>query len=159
MKKIYLANGKGVALVDDEDYDMLMEYKWHLKDKKTNHAATNIKIDGKYFSKRMHHFLIDKQDGYVVDHIDRNGLNNQKFNLRIITQSQNCMNTKIENKSSEYKGVHFIKRLNKFQSMICLNYESYYLGLFETKEEAALAYNKKAIELFGEFANLNVIGD
>ena len=155
MKKIQLANNKGVALVDDEDYDMLMQYKWHLS--VNIYAEANIKINNKWTTKRMHKFLINTPNKMEVDHIDGNGLNNQKSNLRIVTTSQNQMNRKKQNGSSIYKGVYFDNNANKWCAQIYVNKKRIYLGLFINEKDAAIVYNEKAKELFGEFANLNEV--
>lgn len=96
----------------------------------------------------------------IIDHIDGNPRNNVVTNLRFCTQSQNCMNAKIQtNTSSRFKGVGMHKRFNLWQVRIMKDGRSYHLGYFDDEVEAAKIYNKKAIELFGEFANLNVIPD
>ena len=158
VKEIQLANNKGVALVDDEDYDKLIKYKWHLRDIKIMHAGTKVKIDGKWFEKRMHHFLVNVPEGFEVDHIDQNGLNNQKSNLRVATHSQNMMNrNSFKGSSSKYKGVSFDKKCNKWRSEVSLNKKHYYLGMFENESDAAMAYNKRALKLHGEYVNLNEV--
>lgn len=158
MKKIQLANNKGVALVDDEDYKWLNDYKWHLRDIKIMNAGTKIKIDGKWFEKRMHHFLVDVPEGFEVDHIDRNGLNNQKSNLRVVTHSQNMMNrNSFKGSSSKYKGVCWHKQCKKWFAQIVLNKKHYYLGLYENEIDAAKAYNKRAKKLHGKYVNLNKV--
>ena len=122
VKEIQLANDKGVALVDDEDYNRLIKHKWHLRDIKIMHAGTKVKIDGKWFEKRMHHFLVDVPEGFEVDHIDQNGLNNQKLNLRVVTHSQNMMNrNSFKGSSSKYKGVSWHKQCKKWFAQIVLN--------------------------------------
>jgi hypothetical protein len=95
----------------------------------------------------------------LVDHKDRNGLNNQKENLRICDYSKNAQNSKRNPiyGSSNYKGVYLYKRTNKYRANIKLKGKRIYLGYFDSDKEAALAYNKKAIELFGEYACLNII--
>ena len=155
MRKIYLANNKGIALVDDEDYDWLNEYKWHINI--GGYAETKIKINNKWFNKFMHRILIEPPKNMFVDHIDHNKLNNKKNNLRIATKSQNSMNRPKYNGTSKYKGVCWDKRKNKYISEIMLNNKTYYLGEFMNEIDAAKAYNKKAIELHGEYAYLNEV--
>ena len=98
-------------------------------------------------------------NGKGIDHRDMNGLNNQRSNLRFCTLSQNAMNRrKRENTSSIYKGVYFNnQRGKKWKAQIRINGKQIHLGLFDFEVDAARAYNMKAIELFCEFANLNII--
>jgi hypothetical protein len=163
MKEISLTQGK-VALVDDEDYDFLMQWKWYARGHgKLFYAVRQTpSIDkfGKYKQKRikMHHLLFHCPNDKVTDHKDGNGLNNQKDNLREATKQQNaCNKSKSQNCSSIYKGVHWSKQANKWIAEIYFNYIKFPLGSFDNEIEAAIAYNNKAIELFGEFAKLNII--
>ena len=97
--------------------------------------------------------------GYLpieIDHINHNKLDNRICNLRECTRSQNQAN-RLPYKNHKYKGICFEKRLGKYQAQIKHNYKLYYLGLFDTPEAAARAYNAKALELFGEFAYLNEV--
>lgn len=158
MKEIKLANNRGIALVDDEDYEILSKYSWCLNPKEGAYAQTNIRVDGKRKTMFMHRFLLKLTNGYIADHIDGNGLNNQKANLRIVTPSQSCMNrSKFKNSSSKYKGVSWRKDQNKWAAYIRLNKKQIHLGYFESEINGAEAYNKAAKKLFGEFANLNII--
>jgi hypothetical protein len=93
--------------------------------------------------------------GKIVDHRDRNGLNNTKQNLRLATRSQNNCNTMHRRGSSKYRGVSREKETGKWKCKICFNGICIYLGLFEAEEDAARAYDKAAKELHGEFASLN----
>lgn len=156
MKKIHLANNKGIALVDDEDYDLLNQYKWY---NNIGYARTWVYINNKKIMKYMHQVLINTIKN-EIDHIDGNGLNNQKDNLRIVTRSQNNMNrTKRKGTSSKYKGVYFDIKRNKWSTEITFNSKKIFLGRFKDEIEAAKVYNKKAKELFKEYARLNIIGD
>ena len=121
-----------------------------------------VNIGGKTY--RLHNLLVEaykrklKKDE-IVDHIDNNPLNNSLDNLRIITKQENSMNrnkTK-EKTTSIYKGVIWDKSRRKWKARIKLDGKSIYLGRYEFEEEAALAYNKKAKEIFKEYANLNKV--
>lgn len=153
MKEIELSQGK-VALVDDEVFDYLNQFKWcAVKYRNTFYAVRNFRIDGKHKNKFMHGEVMN---GKGIDHRDMNGLNNQKSNLRFCTKSENAMNMrKMENASSIYKGVHFFKQTGKWQAYITINRKRIHLGYFDSEIDAAKSYNEKAIELFCEFANLN----
>ena len=94
----------------------------------------------------------------MVDHKDRNPLNNQKENLRPATKAQNARNFKLPvHNTSGYKGVCFSKHACLYEAKIQVNRRTVYLGRFSTKQEAALAYNEAATKYHGEFACLNVI--
>ena len=157
MKEILLTQGK-IALVDDEDYDRVNAFKWHTENYNNRlYAKRGILINGKLKTQRMHQFIIGENVLKLdIDHIDNNGLNNQKNNLRLCTHSQNMMNQeKQKNRSTKYKGVSFHKRDNIYQSNIRSNGKLIYLGSFISEIEAAKEYDKKAKELFGDFARLN----
>lgn len=161
MKEIQLSRfgknkGKFIALVDDEDFESINQYKWFvMKSRTTIYAARNVRVGGKRTNLRMHWEIMG---GKGVDHKDHNGLNNQKSNLRFCTASENLMNRrKWKNTSSIYKGVCFNKLARKWQANIQTNGKLIHIGLFVSEVDAARAYNEKAIEFFGEFANLNNI--
>lgn len=155
MKEIILTRGK-VALVDDEDFELINSMSWYLaKRKHTNYAATEIKNKAVY----MHRFILGLNDrSKLTDHIDHNGLNNQKSNLRITNPSENTSNTSSRKKStSKYLGVSFNKRDKKWSAFIKKGNLKKNLGAFEKEEDAAKAYNKAALELHKEYANLNIV--
>lgn len=161
MKEIKLSvqgknKGKYVALVDDEDFEYLNQFRWNAhKGRNTFYAVRQLTVDGKKTAQLMHGEVMK---GKCIDHIDGNGLNNQKSNLRFCTLSENQMNKrKRYNCTSIYKGVYFNKRAKKWLARIGINGKDIHLGLFASEVDAARAYNAKAIELFCEFANLNVI--
>ena len=119
--------------------------------------------NGKSYLKLLHRLIADtyipNPDNLLfVDHVDRNPKNNSLSNLRWVTNQQNSMNrTKQNNTSSLYKGVSWYKQNKKWKSQIQLDGKRIYLGYFIDEEEAARAYNEKAIKHFGEFASLNNI--
>jgi|TARA_R110000824_G_scaffold14877_1_gene63025 hypothetical protein len=171
MKKIIIeskTHGRHEVLVDDEDYDHLNEHKWHVHKtiEGTFYAVRKSPIDsnGKQSSIFIHRGITNAPKGMVVDHINGNPLDNRKENLRVCTTAENCRNRgKSKNNKSGYKGVSYHKKakhmINEYkspwQSMIVFNRKLMCLGMYKTKEEAARAYDQKAIELFGEFALLN----
>ena len=144
-----------VAIVDDEDYDRVMgaislRAKWYA------HSPPTSK---KYYAMNgsrdilIHRVVMNAPKGMDVDHINGDPLDNRKENLRICTRSENCRNKKVRcDSKSGYKGVE-IKSSGRFQAYI--GYPHQRLGTYDTPEEAARVYDKKAIHLHGEFANLN----
>lgn len=158
-KEIPLTQGK-VALVDAEDYEYSNQFKWYaMKHGNTYYAVRHIKKeDGKQTLICMHRVIMKTSKGMDTDHINGDGWDNRRDNLRICTRSQNKMNGNIhKDNTSGYKGVFWQKRDKKWMAQIQIDGKLKYLGLFITKEEAALAYNEAAKELFGEFARLNNI--
>lgn len=160
MREIKLTKGQ-FALVDDEDYDMVNMYKWYAtKRKGLFYAVADLKTGVRMYKRTyMHRLILGLSDSKQhSDHIDHNGLNNQRFNLRIATRFQNNANkTSHKNSTSKYLGVSWHKGAEKWVSVITKNKKYIYLGVFETEHLAATAYNKAAIELHGEFANLNKV--
>ncbi len=156
MKLISLSQGL-FAQVDDDDFEMLSVYKWYAHKNYKTYYAERMIVQSKTEKKSifLHTEIMGKKG---VDHIDLNGLNNQRRNLRFVTMSQNANNRGPRiNTSSQYKGVSWKTANNKWQARIGNN-PRYYLGLFDSETEAAKAYDAKAKELFGEFANLNFKG-
>ena len=161
MKEIKLTQGK-IALVDDADYEYLNGFKWYAsKCRKTYYAQRCIKIAiNKWKIIKMHRLLLDTPDNLQVDHIDHNGLNNQRLNIRNCTLQDNVRNVRARGKS-KYLGVSFPftvvkgKRYEYITSSIRVNRKPIHLGYHKTEEDAARAYDKAASKYFGEFANLN----
>jgi len=161
MKQIKLTQGK-IALVDNEDFEWLSQWKWSLKVTKWGDYVYRQKmIDRKSYSFMMHREILEHHgvnlDNLVTDHINHDGLDNRKENLRAATNSQNQMNRRLITTRNGYKGVN-LRRNGKYRASSTLNQKSIHLGYFNSKEEAARAYNKFAKENFGEFALFNQIG-
>ena len=155
MKELKLFGSNKVALVDDEDYERLIGFTWYVR---KNNCVQRFHIRLKGGSQKSISLAseIMHQLEQMFDHKDRDGLNNQKYNLRPCNQSQNMMNrTKTKNCSSIYKGVCWSKLMRKWHARIKINGKVIHLGYFTDEKVAAIAYNNKAVELFKEFANLN----
>lgn len=159
VKEIPLTKGK-TALVDDEDYELLSKRKWqaHKGNRSNNWYARRITSkNGRILTIIMHRLIMNAPDEMVVDHIDHNGLNNQKANLRLCTKAQNfCNRTKNYNNTSGYKGVSRV-RGRKWVAYIGRVSEGHHLGTFEDAKTAAMAYNQAAIKKYGEYAFLNPV--
>lgn len=150
MKEIKLTQSK-VALVDDEDFERVGQYKWFAhKHGATFYARRNLpRVEGKQTNVKMHHFIFGKPPkGYEYDHKDGNGLNNQKGNLILKTHRQNCQNRHLV-KASQYPGISWFKRTQQWVAQIQINGKAKGLGYFNTEEDAFDAY-KKAVESNGE---------
>jgi len=166
VKKIKLTQGKE-ALVDDDDYEMLMEHKWFANKAGKNHyAITSLptQLDGERKRSKMHRAIMKPLQGLEVDHINGDTLDNRKENLRVCTHQQNQANRSLgKDNTSGYKGICY-KKKNKdminehakpWEVRINFNNKKVYVGAYKTAEAAARAYDRKTIELNGEFANLN----
>ena len=150
MKKIKLSRGK-YTIVDDEDFEWLNRWKW------SYNSLGYARMGQNYKTILMHRLIMNTPHGMETDHINGNGLDNRRSNLRICTRSQNKMNTCLSSKNtSGYKGVCWNKNSKKWRAEIEYK-KSICLGYFDNKIDAAKAYNQKAKELFGEFAKLNKI--
>jgi|SRR5690606_5502844 len=145
-KLIPLTQGK-FAKVDNEDFDRLKDINWCYGDGR-------VYAYNKEFGK-MHRYILNAPTGLLVDHINRDTIDNRRCNLRLVTISQNMMNTAKKVGSSQYKGVYLNKKSGKYVARIKLNKRVYCLGSFNNEEEAGRAYDIKAVELFAEYANLN----
>lgn len=154
MKIIELTKG-AVAFVDDDDFELVSKHKWCLHSGSRTLYAKRLAA-GKHLT--LHRFILNLDSSETLcDHIDRNGLNCQKHNMRVCAKSQNVFNQRkqVRPTYSRYKGVTWDKRLSKWQVQIGFNHKRRKLGRFSDEEDAAKAYDAAAVSLFGEFANCN----
>ncbi len=157
MREIVMYGGVKTQ-VDDEDYEAASQITWHAE-RKGHLSYAGIRMyfrDEKLYRKvYLHRWLLKPPRGMVVDHIDGDGLNNQRSNLRICTQAENARNMRKHGDGKyRFKGVHSYGKL--YEAYITYNRNRYYLGAYATEEEAGAAYNAAALEFFGEYANLNM---
>lgn len=160
MKKIPLTQGK-FAVVNDIDYALLNKWKWYFN---SGYAARGSRKSDAVDKRQMifmHRIILSRKLGYSDfekgDHKDQNKLNNRRGNLRPATSSQDRANRKSPGGSSKFKGVRWHKRDKKWYAYIKFKGKLKHLGCFTDEIVAAKAYNKAAIEYFGEFAYLNPI--
>jgi hypothetical protein len=179
MPFIELSKGYKVE-VDEEDCELVQFIgKWYATSNKTIYAekrlsSKQLEILNQYLIENnrnvvtkktlmMHRLIMNANEHILIDHIDGNGLNNKKENLRFATRSQNAQNKARKNNStSKYKGVHYaateknnLKKPWKSYIQNPHTNKKIQLGFFSTEEEAAKAYDEKALEIFGQFAKLN----
>lgn len=151
---IPLTQGK-FAIVDAEDYDYLMQWKWHYS---MGYAMHKLYRDGKSKTIMMHRVIAGTPDELQTDHINCNRLDNRKANLRNCTATQNQYNrANGVGKGSKYKGVSWHKHRGKWRASIVIQGQHKHLGLFDSEIDAAFAYNKSAEANFGEYVNINKI--
>lgn len=161
MREIPLTQGK-VAFVDDQDYDFLMQWKWRAAKttgSRTCYAARHVMLDGnRYSTLYMHRAILAPENGVQVDHINGDGLCNLRSNLRMCTLTENARNKPpFKNGSSKFKGVSWHKNIRKWMAKIRCGDNQMHLGYFDSESDAALAYNKMASEIQGDFARINVV--
>lgn len=155
MREIPLTQGK-VAIVDDEDYEAMAKHKWCLYDNRRGHqyAVRFTRVPKKRLV-RMHRVILGEPEELVVDHINGDGLDNRRQNLRVCTRTENIRNSKSQGGAvPQFKGVTRAPN-GGFRAMIMANRRSEALGTFNTAEDAARAYDAAAIRLHGDFARLN----
>jgi AP2 domain len=164
MSKIRLRGAKAagrVALVDSEDRRLAASYSWSVIEpsrkgqRRMTYARTEILRDGRRVTLYMHQLI----GGWpMTDHINHNGLDNRRSNLRPATPAQNAHNRRPHlGTSSKYKGVMWSPRRRRWSAVIKAGGRSRYLGFFTDEEAAALAYNAAALETYGAYAYLNPV--
>ncbi len=156
MKEINLTQGFKTQ-IDDSDFIWLNQWKWRVEITKWGIYAVRTDYRNGKKNIRMSRVILGLTDPKIQsEHKDRNGLNNQRSNLRLATNQQNSINQVGCNKSSKYKGVYYNKEKRMFSAQIKINYKSTHIGYFKNEIEAAKAYDKRAKEIFGEYAYLNL---
>lgn len=155
----------GYALVDDEDYERLSRYSWYLDDrnesrypgKGTLYARCTVREDGKNVHHIMHREILNAPEGVAVDHVNGNGLDNRKCNLRFACTQTNAFNRGKPNVpcTSKYKGVLRRRGTDYWLARIKYNDKHVELGRFQTQEAAAAAYNFASRLFFGEYRREN----
>jgi hypothetical protein len=149
-KEIILSQGK-VALVDDEDYEWLNQWKWWFNSRGYAHRIIyeNGKQKGHIY---MHRLILNTPSDLDVDHINHDGLDNRRSNLRQCTRSQNLANQKMRKiNTSGKKGVSWHKTNKKWSANIGFNHKLIHIGYFDNICDASIAYKNKAHELYGDF--------
>jgi hypothetical protein len=157
--------------IDDCDYDRFFVYclkdgreltlrvcdlKWHVHTPPhTQYARSGYGSQPRVFV-HLHRLLIEASPRAMVDHIDRNGLNNRRFNLRIVTPHESRLNTRKKTAKNRYRGVYWHKGQRKWYARITSNGKTSWLGAFFSEIEAARAYDHAAARLHGSFAELNL---
>lgn len=157
MIKLTINRGQNVVLLDDEDYEKISKFSWRVHPQSNNIQRSEwIKGSrGKVKTFSMASEIMNDSGG-MYDHQDRNPFNNQKSNLCKTTYQKNLRNrNKRKNSSSKYFGVSFFKRDRTWQAAITINYKVIHIGRYSAELEAAVAYNKAAINLVQGFINLN----
>jgi hypothetical protein len=158
MKTIKLNKGYE-TIVDDDTYEWASKLKWQV-DGGIYVGRRSTTINGKRPNVKLHRLIMNAPKGINIDHINGDRLDNRRENLRFATDTQNNQNCKKRKDNiSGYKGVTYTGRykIKNWQARITYNNKTISLGLYQTKEEAALVYNIAALKLFGEFAKLNIL--
>jgi len=153
-----VANGR-VALIDDEDFELVSQHRWHVFESNSHgcqagpYAFATIRVNDRKTKIQMHRLIT----GYpYTDHVNHDGLDNRRANLRPATNAQNNHNQRPrKSTSSQYKGVTWHRQVKKWQATIKLDGKCHYLGVFVIEEDAAHAYNAAALDAYGSYAYLN----
>jgi HNH endonuclease len=162
MKKIPI-NGKHATrpfvMIDDDDYESMSGYCWHAHKVGRSVYARCHNTESTPRRLYMHRLLLKAPVGVMVDHVNGDGLDNRRDNIRLCDKSQNNANQQKTRGSSLYKGAYWCPRHSRWRAFIKADGKAQCLGYFKREEDAALAYNFAAMEKFGDFARLNVASD
>lgn len=158
--KIPLSDGSSYAIIDDEDCELVSRFKWNILKQSICSYATCAMYIGRINKKeimthmKMHRLIMRPPKGIEIDHINYNGLDNRRSNMRICTRLQNIVHTrKREGFTSIYKGVS--KARNRWRATIKTNGKKHHLGMFDNEMDAAKVYDDAAKKAWGEFAFVN----
>lgn len=152
MKEIILSNGK-VVLIDDDDFARVSQYNWH----DDGRGRAKAHINGRQI--KLSRFILSPPRDKDVDHKNGITLDNRKENLIVCSRGENiCRRRKFKGPTtSKYKGVYFQSERKKWRAKVTFRGVVYHIGLFDSENDAARAYNTRALELHGEFALINLI--
>lgn len=157
--EIYVGDGR-FAWCDWKDFDLVKKYNWNLTTRNRSGCLYAQSWDCHNTSERkritMHGLIMPAPDGQFVDHINGNGLDNRRENLRLVTHQQNSFNQKHHGGSSKFKGVSIDRISGSWRAYITVDGKRKHLGRHGTELDAAKAYDMAAKEFFGEYAKLNL---
>jgi hypothetical protein len=151
--EVPLANGRGVALIDEDDAPLVLQHSWSACPSSTTTYAIGAAY-GPRRTIRMHRLVMGAPPGLMVDHVNRDGLDNRRANLRFATASGNAANRAPDRgSSSRFKGVSRHRQRWRVQCQV--GRTNHYLGLYASEEDAARAYDVFALKVWGDYAALN----
>lgn len=154
VRSIPLTQGQQ-AWVDQDDYELVATHKWFAQRARHTFYAVRREQGSRKNIHMQRQIMQPESIILVVDHKNRNGINNCRYNLRVCTKVQNSQNSRHRKRKYKYRGVHTSDGVSKWYARIKVNYRDAYLGTFPTQEDAARAYDRAAIQHYGEFATLN----
>lgn len=163
MKEIQLTQGQ-VALIDDEDFDKVSQYKWFARyDKSTGMFVTignGPTTEGKRRTIYMHEVILGTPNGYTADHVDRNPLNNRRSNLRLANPNQQSLNKSTYNNSEiPYKGVSYKTANSKYVAQMQVLGSKKHIGLFDSPTDAALTYDQAVLKYWSQVPDDPISGN